>query len=88
MYPSLQILNFNAKTAVNVKYSQATFRSATTLSAKSSSTYDFIRNQGVLILPSRPTLVKNNMKKASAKEDVVEQETDGLEGLLTLHTSD
>jgi hypothetical protein len=87
MYPSLQILNFNAKTAVNVKYSQATMRSATTLSAKSSSTYDFIRNQGVLILPSRNTLVQR-MKKASAKEDVVEQETDALEGLLTLHTSD
>ncbi len=83
---SLQILNFNAKTLANVKYSQATIRSATTLSAKSSSTYDFIRNQGVLILPSRQTLFKN-MKKASAKEDVVEQETDGLEGLLTLHTS-
>ncbi|XP_046645777.1 uncharacterized protein LOC124336139 isoform X2 [Daphnia pulicaria] len=82
-----QILNFNAKTAVNVKYSQATMRSATTLSAKSSSTYDFIRNQGVLILPSRNTLVQR-MKKASAKEDVVEQETDALEGLLTLHTSD
>jgi hypothetical protein len=62
-------------------------RSATTLSAKSSSTYDFIRNQGVLILPSRNTLVQR-MKKASAKEDVVEQETDALEGLLTLHTSD
>ena len=60
-------MNFNAKSS-KLKYSQATMRSSFALNSKSTSTYDFIRNQGVLILPCRNTLA-SHMKKASAKQD-------------------
>ena len=61
-------MNFNAKSTKHLKYSQATMRSSFSLNSKSTSTYDFIRNQGVLILPCRNTLA-SHMKKASAKQD-------------------
>ncbi len=54
-------------------------RSCFALNAKSTSIYDFIRNQGVLILPSRVTLA-SHMKKASAKQnDDVAHENDELD---------
>ena len=86
-YPHLQILNFNAKTSSKVKYSQATLRSSIALNAKSPSTYDFIRNQGVIILPCRNTLAINT-KKAAAKvdEDVVQETAELDDAFLSLQT--
>lgn len=49
-------------------------RSCLALHAKSSTTYDFIRNQGVLILPSRNTLVSHSRKSSATQNDDVEDE--------------